>query len=95
MAIPIPGQSLPGPGGSGVRSMEVLAFANQKGGVGKTTTAVNTGIILARSAMLAALPVADLTVEDPPIEEVIERVFSTGRDSDIPADATQPAEAVA
>jgi ABC-2 type transport system ATP-binding protein len=28
--------------------------------------------------LLASLPVADLTVEDPPIEDVIEQVFSTG-----------------
>jgi ABC-2 type transport system ATP-binding protein len=28
-------------------------------------------------AMLASLPVADLTVEDPPIEDVIERVFAS------------------
>ncbi len=28
--------------------------------------------------LLAELPIADLTVEDPPIEEVIERVFSSG-----------------
>ena len=32
--------------------------------------------------MLAALPVADLTVEDPPIEDVIERVFSSGREAE-------------
>ncbi|HYJ13473.1 MAG TPA: ATP-binding cassette domain-containing protein [Thermomicrobiales bacterium] len=30
--------------------------------------------------LLAMLPIADLTVEDPPIEDVIERVFSTGND---------------
>jgi ABC-2 type transport system ATP-binding protein len=40
--------------------------------------------------LLAHLPVADLTVEDPPIEEVIERVFSSGRDQ-----AADPSEAVA
>jgi len=28
--------------------------------------------------LLADLPVVDLTVEDPPIEEVIERVFAQG-----------------
>lgn len=33
------------------------------------------------SHVLAALPVADLTVEDPPIDEVIERVFSSGREA--------------
>jgi hypothetical protein len=32
-------------------------------------------------ALLANVPVADLTVEDPPIEEVIERVFAGGPDS--------------
>jgi ABC-2 type transport system ATP-binding protein len=61
--------------------------------VPKAETARVTG------AMLVALPVADLTVEDPPIEEVIERVFSTGREGidtsvNVP-DAPQPAEAVA
>ncbi len=40
--------------------------------VPKPETAGVTGRIL------AALPVADLTVEDPPIEDVIERVFSSG-----------------
>ena len=30
-------------------------------------------------AMLAALPVADLTVEDPPLEEVMKELFSRGR----------------
>lgn len=34
--------------------------------------------------MLAELPVLDLTIEDPPIEDVIERVFRSG-DSDAPA----------
>jgi ABC-2 type transport system ATP-binding protein len=47
--------------------------------VPKSDTARATGRIL------ADLPVIDLTVEDPPIEDVIERVFSSG-----PAD--QPAE---
>jgi ABC-2 type transport system ATP-binding protein len=57
--------------------------------VPKAETARVTG------ALLAALPVADLTVEDPPIEEVIERVFSSGRsEAIVPAEA-QPAEAVA
>jgi ABC-2 type transport system ATP-binding protein len=32
----------------------------------------------ATERMLAGLPVVDLTVEDPPIEEVIEQVFSSG-----------------
>ncbi|MDQ3654689.1 MAG: ATP-binding cassette domain-containing protein [Chloroflexota bacterium] len=47
--------------------------------------------------ILAALPVADLTVEDPPIEEVIERVFSSGRDEgeEAPAELATPAGVVA
>jgi ABC-2 type transport system ATP-binding protein len=32
--------------------------------------------------LLGALPIADLTVEDPPIEDVIERVFSAGGDQE-------------
>jgi len=42
--------------------------------VPKAATARVTG------QLLAALPVADLTVEDPPIEEVIERVFASRAD---------------
>ena len=41
--------------------------------VPKAETAPVTG------RLLAELPVVDLTVEDPPIEEVIEQVFSGGR----------------
>lgn len=35
----------------------------------------------AASALLAALPISDLTIEEPPIEEVIEAVFKTGGES--------------
>jgi ABC-2 type transport system ATP-binding protein len=42
--------------------------------------------------LLRDLPVADLTIEDPPIEDVIERVFASG--SDEPESAARP-EAVA
>jgi len=42
--------------------------------------------------LLASLPVADLTVEDPPIEEVIERVFASGRTATA---AAGPSRAVA
>jgi ABC-2 type transport system ATP-binding protein len=40
--------------------------------VPKSETARVTG------RLLADLPIADLTVEDPPIEEVIEQVFAAG-----------------
>lgn len=59
--------------------------------VPKAETARITGQVL------AALPVADLTVEDPPIEEVIERVFSSGREDEptVADTAVQPVEAMA
>jgi ABC-2 type transport system ATP-binding protein len=47
--------------------------------VPKAETARVTGRILAE------LPVIDLTVEDPPIEEVIERVFAQGAPQETPA----------
>ncbi|MGI8486871.1 MAG: ABC transporter ATP-binding protein [Thermomicrobiales bacterium] len=34
--------------------------------------------------LLASIPIADLSVEDPPIEEVIERVFSSQKEEDVP-----------
>jgi ABC-2 type transport system ATP-binding protein len=37
--------------------------------------------------MLAALPVTDLTVEDPPLEEVMKELFSRGRAEAGPAAA--------
>jgi len=37
--------------------------------------------------LLRDLPVADLTIEDPPIDDVIESVFATARPSDDPDDA--------
>jgi chromosome partitioning protein len=35
--------------------VQIVAFANQKGGVGKTTTTVNTGVILARDGLRVLL----------------------------------------
>ncbi len=56
--------------------------------VPKTDTARVTG------QLLGALPIADLTVEDPPIEDVIERVFSSGQAAVTAEDVetTQPVE---
>jgi ABC-2 type transport system ATP-binding protein len=34
--------------------------------------------------LLADLPVNDLNVEDPPIEDVIEHVFEDGKQGDVP-----------
>jgi ABC-2 type transport system ATP-binding protein len=45
--------------------------------------------------LLRDLPVADLTIEDPPIEDVIERVFADAApagNGTTPAAATEPAE---
>jgi ABC-2 type transport system ATP-binding protein len=39
-------------------------------------------------ALLAALPVADLTVEGPPLEEVMKELFSRGRAEATRAEAT-------
>ena len=39
--------------------------------------------------LLRDLPVADLTIEDPPIDDVIEHVFASAR----PTDGTEPADA--
>jgi ABC-2 type transport system ATP-binding protein len=41
--------------------------------------------------LLRDLPVADLTIEDPPIEDVIEHVFATERPADAPASTTEAA----
>ncbi|HSL34826.1 MAG TPA: ATP-binding cassette domain-containing protein [Candidatus Limnocylindrales bacterium] len=41
--------------------------------------------------LLRDLPVADLTIEDPPIEDVIEHVFATERPADAPASSAEAA----
>jgi ABC-2 type transport system ATP-binding protein len=48
-----------------------------------------TSAMVAR--LLSELQVVDLTVQDPPIDEVIEQVFRTGADGDPPAPETAPA----
>ena len=45
------------------------------------------------SRLLRDLPVADLTIEDPPIEDVIERVFADATDERTASDASDAAEA--
>ena len=47
--------------------------------VPKTDTAQVT------ARLLADLPVDDLNVEDPPIEDVIEQVFADGKAAEVPA----------
>ncbi len=49
--------------------------------IGLTLRVAKADTARVTSHVLAALPVADLTVEDPPIDEVIERVFSSGREA--------------
>jgi chromosome partitioning protein len=48
-----------GPDGRDARATPVVAFANQKGGVGKTTTTVNTGVSMARRGYRVLLIDAD------------------------------------
>ena len=42
--------------------------------------------------MLRDLPVADLTIEDPPIEDVIEHVFASATASQREAAAAEPSQ---
>ena len=49
----------PGPDGRDARATPVVAFANQKGGVGKTTSAVNTAVSLSRRGYRVLLIDAD------------------------------------
>ena len=62
-------QDLVGPEGSVVDSTAI--------GVTLRVPKAQTASVTSRA--LAALPVADLTVEDPPIEDVIEQVFASGQ----------------
>jgi ABC-2 type transport system ATP-binding protein len=54
--------------------------------VGVTVRVPKADTARVTTQLLATLPIADLTVEDPPIEDVIERVFSSGND-DLPGAA--------
>jgi ABC-2 type transport system ATP-binding protein len=56
---------------------------NEAGKVSLRVPKTETAAITAR--LLADLPIADLTVEDPPIEDVIERVFAQGAPEEQPA----------
>jgi ABC-2 type transport system ATP-binding protein len=67
----------------------LLADLVSPGGTVVETTAVGVTLRVPKAdtarvtgKALAALPVADLTVEDPPIEEVIEQVFASGREAE-------------
>lgn len=57
----------------------------ERSAIGLTVRVPKAETARVTTQLLAALPIADLTVEDPPIEDVIERVFSTG-------DQASPAE---
>ena len=58
-----------------------VADAKSQSAIGLTLRVPKADTARVTSHVLAALPVADLTVEDPPIDEVIERVFSSGREA--------------
>lgn len=55
MAVSTPAPEPPTPGDAGTQNMRVIAFANQKGGVGKTTTAVNTSVMLGEGGLRVLL----------------------------------------
>jgi ABC-2 type transport system ATP-binding protein len=80
--------------GESVDAATVAGFAGEDGEVveespfGLTLRVPKAETARVTGQVLAQVRVADLTVEDPPIEEVIERVFSAGQD-----DAAQPGEA--
>lgn len=63
---------------------------------GRITLQVPKGDAAAVTArLLAELPVVDLSVTDPPIDEVIDRVFNTGEELAAPAVAPTPEPALA